>query len=77
MYTPIKVKSNSRLVYNNYAMTLCKRSQGIGLSLIIIMLNMAGKERENYLDTITDQTTVLKLSFISCDDFGQTKGSHY
>ena len=32
MHTPIKVKSNSRLVYNNYAMTLCKISQGIGLN---------------------------------------------
>ena len=41
------------------------------------MLNMAGKERENYLDTIIDQTIVLKLSFISCDDFRQTKSSHY
>ena len=33
MHTPIKVKSNSQLVYNNHAMTLCIRSQGIGLSL--------------------------------------------
>ena len=56
MHTPIKVKSNSRLVYNNHATTLCKRSQGIGLSLNYA--KHAGKERENYLDTIIDQTIV-------------------
>ena len=57
MHTPIKIKSNSRLVYNNHAMTLYKRSQGIGLSLNYA--KHAGKERENYLDTIIDQTIVL------------------